>query len=157
MKLSQKKLYFLICYLFYKRMIFTSICGFLYLGFNVFIKIYSKFRPLITKKITNCLVYVIFSYNLFISWKNETKRTSKCRYRASHRKESIKTKQENKLLSIASGYILFTSSFDSFYLLLWFRDRLQIWCFDLLYATRSISLSLLRIYFWVLATFFLFC
>lgn len=72
-----------------------------------------------------------FFYALLMSWVNETSENSRNHYRASHRRESIKTKQENKLLRIASEYILFTSSFDSFYLLLLFRDRLQIWCFQI--------------------------
>ena len=41
-------------------------------------------------------------------------------YRESHGRESIKIKQENKLLKIISGYILFASSFYSLYLLLLF-------------------------------------
>ena len=65
MKLSQKKLFFLICYLSYKRMIFASICRFLYLGFKVFIKIYSKFRPLITKKLT-IVSFMSYSPTLYL-------------------------------------------------------------------------------------------
>ena len=62
---------------------------------------------------------IIFSYAVFMSWINETSQTS-LHYRASHQNESIKTKQENELLKIVSGYILLTSSFCSFYLLLLF-------------------------------------
>ena len=51
-----------------------------------------------------------FSYALFMSWINETSETTRNHYRASHRRESIKTKQEKKLLKIISGYILFTAS-----------------------------------------------
>ena len=59
-----------------------------------------------------------FSYTLFMSWINETSETSRNHYRASHRRESIKTKQEKELLKIISGYILFATSFYSLYLLL---------------------------------------
>ena len=56
----------------------------------------------------------IFSYALFMCWINEINKTSRNHYRASHRSKNIKTKQENELLKIISGYILFTSSFYSF-------------------------------------------
>ena len=55
----------------------------------------------------------LFSYALFMSWINETSEASKNHYGVSHRRESIKTKQENELLKIISGYILFTTSFYS--------------------------------------------
>ena len=56
---------------------------------------------------------VAFSYALFMSWINETSETSRNHCRASHRRKSIKRKQEKELLKIISGYILFTASFYS--------------------------------------------
>ena len=61
-----------------------------------------------------------FSYTLFMSWINETSETSRNHYRVSHRRESIKTKQEKELLNIISACILFTASFYSLLLLLLF-------------------------------------
>ena len=55
------------------------------------------------------LFQMAFTYVLFMSWINETSETSWNHYRASHRRESVKTKQEN----VISGYILFTTSFYS--------------------------------------------
>ena len=49
-----------------------------------------------------------FPYALFMSWINETSETSRNHYTASHQREGIKTKQQNELLIIISGYILFT-------------------------------------------------
>ena len=48
------------------------------------------------------LMTIIFFYIVFMSWINETHETSRNHYRASHRNESIKTKEENELLKIVS-------------------------------------------------------
>ena len=77
-----------------------------------FLKIAVDLQPIVGKRSQK------FSYTLFMSWINETSETSRNHYRASHRRESIKTKQEKELLKIISGYILFATSFYSLYLLL---------------------------------------
>ena len=56
-------------------------------------------------------VTVPFSCALFMKWINETNETSRNHYRVSHWRESIKTKQDNELLKIISGYVLFSCSF----------------------------------------------
>ena len=70
----------------------------------------------------NCVLRFLyyFSYASFMSWINETSKTLENHYRTIHRRENIKTKQGNKLFKIESRYILFTSSFSYFYLLLLF-------------------------------------
>ena len=71
-----------------------------------------------------------------------TSQTLRNHYRASHRRESIKTKQENELLIIISGYILFISSFYPFQLLLLFLLNMA----DVENKTHSGELPILQPY-----------